>query len=86
MDLGRILHWVEVLGAETVVSFDAGGVSGHRNHVGVAKALQALYGAGRLPSGTAVFVLDSVWLLRKYAGPSFAFLDIEGLGRLEISL
>ncbi|NXC23719.1 PIGL acetylase, partial [Campylorhamphus procurvoides] len=72
-----VLKHIEAKNINMVVTFDAGGVSGHRNHI-------ALYTAVRysvLPWGATggmwglwcrVLVLQSVHLLRKY----LAFLDV----------
>ena len=51
-----------------VISFDDGGVSGHRNHVATAQGVLAF---ARSPRGAsvAVFALESVSLLRKFSGP-----------------
>uniref|UniRef100_A0A8C7B6T6 N-acetylglucosaminyl-phosphatidylinositol de-N-acetylase n=1 Tax=Neovison vison TaxID=452646 RepID=A0A8C7B6T6_NEOVI len=63
---GTLLQHVEANGINLVVTFDAGGVSGHRNHV-------ALYAATlhfsplHLPQpGCSVLTLQSVNVLRKY--------------------
>ncbi|NXF71582.1 PIGL acetylase, partial [Sclerurus mexicanus] len=64
-----VLKHIEAKNINLVVTFDAGGVSGHANHI-------SLYTAVRysvLPMGRCrVLVLESVHLLRKY----IAFLDV----------
>ncbi|KAB1265056.1 N-acetylglucosaminyl-phosphatidylinositol de-N-acetylase [Camelus dromedarius] len=58
----RVKPWVSL----QVVTFDAGGVSGHRNHAALYAAVRALHAEGRLPKGCSVLTLQSVSLLRKY--------------------
>ncbi|XP_077044801.1 N-acetylglucosaminyl-phosphatidylinositol de-N-acetylase isoform X2 [Agelaius phoeniceus] len=55
-----------------VVTFDAGGVSGHANHISLYKAVRYLHSEGKLPEGCCVLVLESVNLFRKY----ISFLDV----------
>nr|XP_026652986.1 N-acetylglucosaminyl-phosphatidylinositol de-N-acetylase [Zonotrichia albicollis] len=55
-----------------VVTFDAGGVSGHANHISLYKAVRYLHSEGKLPEGCRVLVLESVNLFRKY----ISFLDV----------
>ncbi|MBW00877.1 N-acetylglucosaminyl-phosphatidylinositol de-N-acetylase, partial [Eschrichtius robustus] len=55
----------------SVVTFDAGGVSGHSNHAALYAAarsadLGTLHTEGKLPKGCSVLTLQSVNLLRKY--------------------
>lgn len=73
---------MEVLSIDCVISFDAGGVSSHPNHISCFEALQECYSRGAMPTHTEVsslfrlaqnnwknfqvFCLDSVSLLRKY--------------------
>ncbi|KAK5969375.1 hypothetical protein GCK32_010946 [Trichostrongylus colubriformis] len=57
-----------VLSVDCVLSFDAGGVSGHTNHSSCFEALQDAYTRGVIPEDVQIFVLDSVPLLRKYTG------------------
>ncbi|XP_015735918.1 N-acetylglucosaminyl-phosphatidylinositol de-N-acetylase isoform X2 [Coturnix japonica] len=52
--------------SEQVVTFDAGGVSGHANHISLYTALRYLHSERKLPEGCRVLVLESVNLLRKY--------------------
>ncbi|XP_060147080.1 N-acetylglucosaminyl-phosphatidylinositol de-N-acetylase isoform X2 [Globicephala melas] len=54
------------LTAVQVVTFDAGGVSGHSNHVALYAAARTLHAQGKLPKGCSVLTLQSVNLLRKY--------------------
>ncbi|KAM7067084.1 N-acetylglucosaminyl-phosphatidylinositol de-N-acetylase-like [Molossus nigricans] len=49
-----------------VVTFDAGGVSGHSNHVALYTAVRTLHSEGKLPEGCTVLMLQSVNVLRKY--------------------
>ncbi|XP_058710763.1 N-acetylglucosaminyl-phosphatidylinositol de-N-acetylase isoform X1 [Poecile atricapillus] len=55
-----------------VVTFDAGGVSGHANHISLYTAVRYLHSEGKLPEGCRVLVLESVNLFRKY----ISFLDV----------
>ncbi|XP_010972382.1 N-acetylglucosaminyl-phosphatidylinositol de-N-acetylase isoform X4 [Camelus bactrianus] len=61
-----VLQHIEDNGINLVVTFDAGGVSGHRNHAALYAAVRALHAEGRLPKGCSVLTLQSVSLLRKY--------------------
>ncbi|CAD5208805.1 unnamed protein product [Bursaphelenchus xylophilus] len=61
-----VLQCIERLDAQVVITFDEHGVSQHPNHISCFMALQYLYTNGWIPSGTQVFVLESVRLLRKY--------------------
>uniref|UniRef100_A0A2R8ND72 N-acetylglucosaminyl-phosphatidylinositol de-N-acetylase n=2 Tax=Callithrix jacchus TaxID=9483 RepID=A0A2R8ND72_CALJA len=61
-----LLHHIEVNGINLVVTFDAGGVSGHSNHIALYAAVRALYLEGKLPKGCSVLTLQSVNMLRKY--------------------
>lgn len=54
------------------MTFDAGGVSGHSNHVALHTAVRALHSNGKLPKGCSVLTLQSVNVLRKY----LAVLDL----------
>ncbi|WKX89184.1 hypothetical protein Q1695_008663 [Nippostrongylus brasiliensis] len=63
-----LLRHIEVLSVDCVLSFDAGGVSGHGNHTSCFEALQEAYTRGVIPEDVQIFVLDSVSLLRKYTG------------------
>ncbi|KAJ1366458.1 hypothetical protein KIN20_027128 [Parelaphostrongylus tenuis] len=63
-----LLRHIEVLSVDCVLSFDAGGVSGHSNHSSCFEALQEAYTRGVIPEDVQIFVLDSVSLLRKYLG------------------
>ncbi|KHJ80889.1 N-acetylglucosaminyl-phosphatidylinositol de-N-acetylase family protein [Oesophagostomum dentatum] len=67
--LGNVLlRYMEVLSIDMVLSFDAGGVSGHKNHSSCFEALQEVYTRGMVPEDVQIFVLDSVPLIRKYLG------------------
>lgn len=54
---------------EQVVSFDAGGVSGHPNHVAVARGVRAFARtAAPHESGVDIFELETLGLARKFLG------------------
>lgn len=53
---------------DTIITFDNGGVSGHRNHVALYYGMSYLCKEGLLPTGCRVFTLDSINILRKYIG------------------
>ncbi|XP_055114842.1 N-acetylglucosaminyl-phosphatidylinositol de-N-acetylase isoform X3 [Symphalangus syndactylus] len=61
-----LLQHIEVNGINLVVTFDAGGVSGHSNHIALYAAVRALHSEGKLPKGCSVLTLQSVNVLRKY--------------------
>ncbi|XP_036152257.1 N-acetylglucosaminyl-phosphatidylinositol de-N-acetylase isoform X1 [Myotis myotis] len=61
-----LLQHIEVNDINLVVTFDAGGVSGHRNHVALYAAVRTLHSEGKLPEGCTVLMLESVNVLRKY--------------------
>ncbi|XP_014445087.1 N-acetylglucosaminyl-phosphatidylinositol de-N-acetylase isoform X1 [Tupaia chinensis] len=63
---GVLLQHVEANDIDLVVTFDAGGVSGHSNHVALYAAVRALHSEGKLPKGCSVLTLQSVNMLRKY--------------------
>lgn len=63
-----VMRHVEVLSADTVISFDSYGVSGHHNHSSCFEALQTAYSNGGVPRDVQIFVLDSIPLWRKYIG------------------
>lgn len=63
-----VMRHVEVLAADTVISFDSRGVSGHHNHSSCFDALQTAYSNGGVPRDVQIFVLDSIPLWRKYIG------------------
>ncbi|NXU15966.1 PIGL acetylase, partial [Pardalotus punctatus] len=69
-----VLKHIEAKNINLVVTFDAGGVSGHANHVSLYTALR--YSVCTLlwvpPWGCRVLVLESVNLFRKY----ISFLDV----------
>ncbi|XP_070249352.1 N-acetylglucosaminyl-phosphatidylinositol de-N-acetylase isoform X1 [Myotis yumanensis] len=67
-----LLQHIEVNDINLVVTFDAGGVSGHRNHVALYAAVRTLHSEGKLPEGCTVLTLQSVNVLRKY----IALLDL----------
>lgn len=53
-------------GCKQVVTFDAGGVSGHGNHVAVYRGAVGL--VVKQPAAPPVWVLETTGLLRKYLG------------------
>ncbi|XP_039703393.1 N-acetylglucosaminyl-phosphatidylinositol de-N-acetylase isoform X1 [Pteropus medius] len=61
-----LLQHIEVNSINLVVTFDAGGVSGHSNHVALYAAVRTLHSEGKLPKGFPVLTLQSVSVLRKY--------------------
>ncbi|CBL43463.1 N-acetylglucosaminylphosphatidylinositol deacetylase [Caenorhabditis elegans] len=63
-----VMRHVEVLAADTVISFDSHGVSGHHNHASCFEALQTAYSNGTVPRDVQIFVLDSIAIWRKYIG------------------
>ncbi|NXU40027.1 PIGL acetylase, partial [Drymodes brunneopygia] len=65
-----VLKHIEAKNINLVLTFDAGGVSGHANHVSVHTAVR--YRLCPLPWGCRVLVLESVNLFRKY----ISFLDV----------
>ncbi|XP_064585501.1 N-acetylglucosaminyl-phosphatidylinositol de-N-acetylase [Zonotrichia leucophrys gambelii] len=67
-----VLEHIEAKNINLVVTFDAGGVSGHANHISLYKAVRYLHSEGKLPEGCRVLVLESVNLFRKY----ISFLDV----------
>ncbi|XP_004433077.1 PREDICTED: N-acetylglucosaminyl-phosphatidylinositol de-N-acetylase isoform X1 [Ceratotherium simum simum] len=65
--VASVLLWhIEENGINLVVTFDAGGVSGHSNHVALYAAVRTLHSEGKLPKGCSVLTLQSVNVLRKY--------------------
>ncbi|NWI57353.1 PIGL acetylase, partial [Calyptomena viridis] len=72
-----VLEHIEANNINLVVTFDAGGVSGHANHISLYTAVRYKYCCFEililfLCAGCRVFVLESVNLFRKY----ISFLDI----------
>uniref|UniRef100_A0A8C0UV03 N-acetylglucosaminylphosphatidylinositol deacetylase n=1 Tax=Cyanistes caeruleus TaxID=156563 RepID=A0A8C0UV03_CYACU len=67
-----VLKHIEAKNINLVVTFDAGGVSGHANHISLYTAVRYLHSEGKLPEGCRVLVLESVNLFRKY----ISFLDV----------
>ncbi|XP_065502906.1 N-acetylglucosaminyl-phosphatidylinositol de-N-acetylase isoform X1 [Caloenas nicobarica] len=61
-----VLEHIEANNINLVITFDAGGVSGHANHISLYTALRSLHSEGKLPEGCHVLVLESVNLFRKY--------------------
>ncbi|NWI95552.1 PIGL acetylase, partial [Pitta sordida] len=72
-----VLRHIEANNISLVVTFDAGGVSGHANHISLYTAVRYKYCCSEilllfLCAGCLVLVLESVNLLRKY----ISFLDV----------
>ncbi|XP_074016657.1 N-acetylglucosaminyl-phosphatidylinositol de-N-acetylase [Numenius arquata] len=67
-----VLKHIEANNINLVITFDAGGVSGHANHISLYTALRYLHSERKLPEGCRVLVLESVNLFRKY----ISILDI----------
>lgn len=61
-----MLKHIEANNINLVVTFDAGGVSGHANHISLYAALRYLHSERKLPEGCRVLLLESVNLFRKY--------------------
>uniref|UniRef100_K7GJJ4 N-acetylglucosaminylphosphatidylinositol deacetylase n=1 Tax=Pelodiscus sinensis TaxID=13735 RepID=K7GJJ4_PELSI len=62
-----VLKHVETNNINLVVTFDAGGVSGHANHIALFAALRySVSSSPQAPGGCRVLALKSVNLLRKY--------------------
>ncbi|XP_062448797.1 N-acetylglucosaminyl-phosphatidylinositol de-N-acetylase [Rhea pennata] len=61
-----MLKHIEADNINLVVTFDAGGVSGHANHTSLCTALSYLHSERKLPEGCRVLTLESVNLFRKY--------------------
>ncbi|XP_005143011.3 N-acetylglucosaminyl-phosphatidylinositol de-N-acetylase [Melopsittacus undulatus] len=61
-----VLKHIEANNINLVVTFDAGGVSGHANHISLYTALRYLHSERKLPEGCRVLVLESVSIFRKY--------------------
>ncbi|XP_010217886.1 PREDICTED: N-acetylglucosaminyl-phosphatidylinositol de-N-acetylase [Tinamus guttatus] len=67
-----VLQHIEANNINLVVTFDAGGVSGHANHTSLYSALSYLHSEQKLPEGCHVLTLETVNLFRKY----ISILDI----------
>ncbi|KAM7139655.1 LOW QUALITY PROTEIN: N-acetylglucosaminyl-phosphatidylinositol de-N-acetylase [Macrochelys suwanniensis] len=61
-----VIKHIETNNINLLITFDAGGVSGHANHIALYAALRYLHSEGKLPEGCRVLTLKSVNLLRKY--------------------
>ncbi len=61
-----ILHLVKKVNAHILITFDEGGVSGHRNHVSCYRAIKKMVNERKLPDQVKPYSLDSVFILRKY--------------------
>lgn len=62
-----VLQFVETLCIDTLITFDAYGVSGHSNHSAIYRALMHLSGKKAIPDYCKIYVLESVNILRKYS-------------------
>nr|XP_056721478.1 N-acetylglucosaminyl-phosphatidylinositol de-N-acetylase [Euleptes europaea] len=61
-----ILKHIETNQINLVVTFDAGGVSGHTNHKSLYTAIRYLHSENKLPEDCRVLTLETVSLFRKY--------------------
>ncbi|KAF7244426.1 N-acetylglucosaminyl-phosphatidylinositol de-N-acetylase [Varanus komodoensis] len=61
-----IRQHIETNRINLVVTFDAGGVSGHANHRSLHAAVRYLHTERKLPEGCRVLTLETVSLFRKY--------------------
>ncbi|XP_072042395.1 N-acetylglucosaminyl-phosphatidylinositol de-N-acetylase-like [Amphiura filiformis] len=61
-----ILHYIKRINAHMLVTFDEGGVSGHRNHASCYRAVQKLVNERKLPDRIKAYSLVSVFIVRKY--------------------
>ncbi len=59
--------------ANQIATFDAGGVSGHPNHLDTAAGVRSVIQS--LPDGVNVFELETTNIVRKYSGPLDIFLS-----------
>lgn len=62
-----VLNLIEVYEADTVITFDKDGVSGHPNHCSLFYAVASLCIQRQIPSYCRVYVLESINLMRKYS-------------------
>ncbi|KAL4238772.1 hypothetical protein ACF0H5_003479 [Mactra antiquata] len=67
----RILSVIKRVQAESIITFDKHGVSGHTNHISVYKAVDKLFQDKQL-NNINVFVLETTNIVRKY----MSFFDI----------
>ncbi|XP_045187071.2 N-acetylglucosaminyl-phosphatidylinositol de-N-acetylase-like [Mercenaria mercenaria] len=67
----RIMSVIKRVNAESVITFDSLGVSGHSNHIAISQAVEKLH-MGKQLANVSVFMLHSSNIVRKY----IAFLDI----------
>ncbi|KAG8122572.1 hypothetical protein E2320_018057 [Naja naja] len=61
-----ILSHIKTLQIDLLVTFDAGGVSGHPNHRSVYAAFRFLHSERKVPEGCQFLVLETVNVFRKY--------------------
>lgn len=62
-----IIKFVETLSIDTLITFDAYGVSGHSNHSAIYRAVMHLSGKRAMPNYCKVYALESVNIIRKYS-------------------
>ncbi|XP_011557274.3 N-acetylglucosaminyl-phosphatidylinositol de-N-acetylase [Plutella xylostella] len=65
-------HQLDALDIDTLVTFDRGGVSSHKNHTAIFYAVAYMFVEKLLPKRCTVYTLDSVNIVRKYWG----YLDL----------
>ncbi|XP_033646866.1 N-acetylglucosaminyl-phosphatidylinositol de-N-acetylase-like [Asterias rubens] len=68
----HVLQSVKKHNINMIVTFDASGVSGHKNHIACYTAVRNMVESGKLKKGTKLYFLQSVSIWRKY----LIFLDI----------
>eukprot|EP01106_Pelomyxa_sp_JSP_P007228 TRINITY_DN2190_c1_g2_i1.p1 TRINITY_DN2190_c1_g2~~TRINITY_DN2190_c1_g2_i1.p1 ORF type:complete len:189 (-),score=40.34 TRINITY_DN2190_c1_g2_i1:43-609(-) len=62
----HVKEHVERVGADCILTFDSGGVSGHPNHISVFRGVREY---AREHTGTPGYSLDTTSIIRKYSGP-----------------
>ena len=67
----RIVSVIKRVNADSVVTFDCSGVSGHANHTAISKAVEKIHKSKQLQN-VSVFMLHGSNIVRKY----MSFLDI----------
>jgi N-acetylglucosaminylphosphatidylinositol deacetylase len=92
----QVLDQATACRADRLLTFDAHGVSGHRNHRAAHAGVLAALRSSRAPRQMQAFELESVPLARKYAGPldwplsglspHVAFVSIAGFWQLQRAL
>ncbi|XP_068126458.1 N-acetylglucosaminyl-phosphatidylinositol de-N-acetylase isoform X2 [Hyperolius riggenbachi] len=61
-----LLNHIKENHIDLVITFDAGGVSGHSNHISLYNAVRYLHHSKQFPEGCSVLLLESVNIFRKY--------------------